>query len=264
MPAEPRRRLPKMREETRRRREEILRAALTIFGSKGYNNGPLTEIADQVGMTHAGILHHFGSKNQLLLEVLDYRDRADVADLADQHIPGGIELFRHLIRTAAANAGRPGIVQAYAVLSAESVTDGHPARAYFEQRYQVLRREIREAFVAVCQERGVTDAGAIDAAAAAILAVMDGLQVQWLLAPDEVQLAPVTEFAISAIFNAVLRPQPSALAEQSDAAPSPDTGGSPDPAPPPDAGGPSDITSDIKDGEGSGDAQGGRFGRAGD
>jgi len=195
-----------MREETLRRREDILKAALTTFGSKGYNRGPLTEIADQVGMTHAGILHHFGSKDQLLLEVLDYRDKTDVAELEDQHIPGGIELFRHLVRTAVANADRPGIVQAYAVLSAESVTDDHPARAYFEDRYRVLRGEIRAAFAAVCAERGVTDPGAIEHAAAAILAVMDGLQVQWLLAPDDVELAPATEFAISAIFSAVLHP----------------------------------------------------------
>jgi AcrR family transcriptional regulator len=206
MSVEPRPRVPKNREETVRRREEILRAALLTFGTKGYNKAPLTEIADQVGMTHTGVLHHFGSKNQLLLAVLDYRDRTDVADLPDQHIPGGIELFRHLVKTAVANADRPGIVQAYAVLSAESVTEGHPARAYFEERYRVLRGELRQAFVELCKERGITDTAAIDSGAAAILAVMDGLQVQWLLAPDEVQLAPMTEFAISAIVDAVLRP----------------------------------------------------------
>lgn len=213
MPAQPRQRTSKMREETARRREEILRAALNTFGSKGFNKAPLTEIADQVGMTHTGVLHHFGSKDQLLLEVLEYRDRSDVADLPDQHIPGGIELFRHLIKTARANAERPGIVQAYAVLSAESVTEGHPARGYFEQRYRVLRGELREAFIEVCKQRGVTDTAAIDGAAAAILAVMDGLQVQWQLAPDEVQLAPVTEFAIAAIFDAVLHPRRSELSE---------------------------------------------------
>ena len=52
-------------------------------------NGTLADIADQVGMTHAGVLHHFGSKDQLLLEVLAYRDETDVADLEEQHIPGG-------------------------------------------------------------------------------------------------------------------------------------------------------------------------------
>jgi hypothetical protein len=40
---------------------------------------------------------------------------------------------------------------------------------------------------------------------------MDGLQVQWLLAPAEVDLARSTEFAIRAIVAGVISPQPSAL-----------------------------------------------------
>jgi AcrR family transcriptional regulator len=205
------RRAPRARPETLAKRTEILRAATATFGAKGYNKGPLTEIADQVGMTHAGILHHFGSKDQLLLEVLQFRDQADVEGLENQRIPDGIELFRHLVRTAFANEHRRGIVQAYAVLSAESVTDDHPGRGYFEHRYQTLRREIREAFEVVCAERGITVPATVDRAAASILAVMDGLQVQWLLARDDVELAEASAFAIEALVTAVLHPRPSPL-----------------------------------------------------
>ncbi len=196
------------RPETLERRRRILSAAMTTFGSKGYNKGPLTEIADQVGMTHAGILHHFGSKDQLLVEVLRYRDESDVEGFAERHIPDGVELFRHLVRTAFANEQRPGIVQAYAVLSAESVTDDHPARPYFEERYRTLRAEIAAAFRVVCAEHGVTEPDTVDRAAAGILAVMDGLQVQWLLARDDVELARASEFAIEALVSAVVHPQP--------------------------------------------------------
>jgi len=203
---EAKRREPKMREETVRKREEILKAALTTFGNKGYNKGPLTEIADQVDITHAGILHHFGSKDQLLLEVLSYRDATDVAELEGQHIPGGLELFRHLVKTAQLNTQRLGIVQAYVVLSSESVTDNHPARAFFENRYATLRREVRDAFEIVCAENGVTDRSTIDHASASILAVMDGLQIQWLLDPAAVDLAKSTEFAINSILSMVLSP----------------------------------------------------------
>lgn len=200
-----------MREETLRRREEILKAAMATFGSKGYHNGPLTEIAEQVDMTHAGILHHFGSKDHLLLEVLRYRDESDVAGLDGQHIPGGIDMFRHLVRTAFLNAQRAGIVQTYAVLSAESVTDAHPAREFFEVRYRTLRREAVEAFEALCAERGVTVPTTVRHASASVLAVMDGLQVQWLLDPTQVDLGEASEFAIEAIVSAVLDPRPSPL-----------------------------------------------------
>ncbi len=205
---------PRSRPATLERRKEILKAALEIFGSKGYNKGPLTEIAEQVDMTHAGILHHFGSKDQLLLEVLSYRDETDVEGLAEQHIPSGIELFRHLVRTAFANAERAGIVQAYAVLSAESVTDDHPGKAYFDGRYRTLRAEVAEAFEVVCAERGVDlDEPRVKRAAASILAVMDGLQVQWLLARDEVDLGETSQFAIEAIVQAVLHPVDSPLTD---------------------------------------------------
>jgi len=209
-------RVPRRRPVTLQRREDILKAALQTFGAKGYKNGSLADIAEQVDMTHAGILHHFGSKDALLLEVLSYRDSTDVADLADQHIPGGRDLFRHLIRTAALNESRPGIVQAYAVLSADSVTDDHPARAYFEERYRVLRGEVREAFELVCAARGITDARTVRHASAAALAVMDGLQVQWLLDPTAVDLAEATEWAIRGILAAVVAPRPSVLDEESD------------------------------------------------
>ncbi len=201
------RRVPRARAETLVKRTEILRAAAATFGAKGFKNGPLAEIAEQVGMTHAGILHHFGSKDQLLLEVLKRRDADDVADLEGAHMPEGAELFRHLVRTAFANEARRGIVQAYAVLSAESVTDDHPGRPYFEERYRTLRREIADAFTAICVERGITAPSTLDLAVASILAVMDGLQVQWLLTPDDVQLAEASAFAIEAIAAQVLAPQ---------------------------------------------------------
>jgi len=196
------------RPATKQKRTEILEAAVEIFGNKGSTNGTLADVAEQVGMTHAGVLHHFGSKQKLLLEVLAYRDQADVQDLDEKHIPGGPELFVHLVRTAFTNAQRPGIVQAYTVLSNESVTDGHPARSFFEERYTTLRREVSEAFQALCAQEGVTEPTTIAVASSSILAVMDGLQLQWLLHPEIVELGESSEFAIRAIVNSVLAPGP--------------------------------------------------------
>jgi len=207
-------RVPRSRPETIERRRDILKASLEIFGAKGYNKGPLAEIAERVGMTHAGILHHFGSKDELLLEVLRYRDESDVAQLEERRIRTGMDLFRHLVHTAFTNADRAGIVQAYAVLSAESVTDNHPAKDYFDGRYQTLRSEVAEAFTLVCLERGIdVYEDRIKQASASILAVMDGLQVQWLLDRSRVELGPATMFAIEAIVSAVVDPRESPLGE---------------------------------------------------
>jgi hypothetical protein len=64
----------------------------------------------------------------------------------------------------------------------------------------------------VCEERGITQPETVGHASASILAVMDGLQVQWLLNPEQVDLARANEFAIEAIVASVLDPSPSPLA----------------------------------------------------
>jgi AcrR family transcriptional regulator len=51
----------------------------------------LNEVAELAGMPHAGVLHHFGSSDQLSTAVLEYRDR-DVMDLEGQHIPAPDEV----------------------------------------------------------------------------------------------------------------------------------------------------------------------------
>ena len=198
-------RAAKPREETARKRRDILRAATEVFGSKGYTKGSLADIAELVGMTHAGVLHHFGSKDALLLEVLLYRDETDVEHLEGHHIPDGLDLFRHLVTTARLNESRPGIIQAFAVLSAESVTDDHPAKEFFTRRYETLRAEVREALVSICDPDDPPAEQDVDAAVASIIAVMDGLQIQWLLAPDAVRLAESSAFAIDAILSAAIQ-----------------------------------------------------------
>ncbi|KSW21838.1 TetR/AcrR family transcriptional regulator [Cellulomonas sp. B6] len=194
-------RVRRPRASTLERREEIVRAAARTFGTKGYRTGSLADVAEQVGITHAGVLHHFGSKEQLLVAVLQQRDDDGVRDLEGQHIPAGLELFRHLVRTVRANEARPGIVQGYTVLVGESVTEGHPARQWVTQRFAVLRGQVADAV----QDLGphVPRAAAVRAADA-IIGVMDGLQVQWLLDESAVDLPDATAFAIEAILGATL------------------------------------------------------------
>jgi hypothetical protein len=107
------------------------------------------------------------------------------------------------VRTARMNVERRGIVQGYTVLTAESVTEDHPARKWVTQRFSVLRREIADAIQEIA-EQPVSDEQALRAANA-IIGVMDGLQVQWLL-DGSVDLAESTTFAIEAILAAVLHP----------------------------------------------------------
>ncbi len=199
----PIRRLPS-RPETVRKREEILEAAVAIIGEKGYSAASLAEIGERAGVTHAGVRHHFGSKDNLLLEAVRHRDETDLGEFKEAHMPFGADLFRHLVNTAFKNAHRAGIVQSFIVLSAEAVTASSPIREYFETRYVMLRKELSDSFRAMCAEAGVESDEKVAHGAASILALMDGLQYQWTLDPTQLDLGEATAFGISAIATAVL------------------------------------------------------------
>ncbi|MEU3057739.1 TetR/AcrR family transcriptional regulator [Streptomyces griseus] len=183
--------------EARQRQQDILAIAMDAFAARGYNNASLAEIADRVGLTQAGVLHYFRSKALLLTSVLELRDQRDIEHLGPDR-PQGLEFLRHLVNTALLNAEREGIVRLYAVLSAESVTDDHPAQDYFRDRYHGLRVFVSDALREAC-ELPADRAELTDNAANAIIAVMDGLQVQWLLSPESVDMAASTDLVVTSL-----------------------------------------------------------------
>jgi len=198
------------RKSTPERRQEIVRAAAKTFGTKGYQKGSLIDIAAQVGMTHAGVLHHFGSKEALLIAVLEYRDEEGLETLSGQKMPLGLDPFVHLYRTAAVNAQREGLVQTYAAITGESVTEGHPARSFVISRFTALRGLIEDALRLVCGSDLPEDI--CTHAATSVIGVMDGIQLQWLLDKEAVDLPEATRFALEAILVAAMagkdRPRP--------------------------------------------------------
>jgi AcrR family transcriptional regulator len=171
------------------RRDEILRVALETFAERGYRGTSLAVVAERIGLTQQGVLHYFPTKQALLVEVLKLRDAEDYHRFDEGSDEPHLDGMRHLMEY---NATRPGVVQSFTVLSAESVTDAHPAREYFVQRYRVSRGHhvsgLRE-------ELGERIAGRLtpEQAAALLVAVMDGLQLQWLLDPDQIDLVDLVD-----------------------------------------------------------------------
>jgi AcrR family transcriptional regulator len=166
--------------KTAETRATILDAALHVFAQSGFRSGSLREIAQDVGMSEAGLLHHFESKAALLAAVLDRRDQLAVP-IVPPISRGGARVLRGLIELARFNASEPGVVELYTTLSAEATSASHPAHAYFVQRYATIRTTVRDAFVDL-EAHGLLHNGITpDGAARATIAMMDGLQVQWLL-----------------------------------------------------------------------------------
>ncbi|MFD8078150.1 TetR/AcrR family transcriptional regulator [Streptomyces sp. NPDC059718] len=166
------------------RKAEIIRAALEVIAERGYRGASLAAVAERVGLTQQGLLHYFPTKEALLVAVLEVRDRWDMASAALHGTAWPMEMVANLVEY---NATRPGVVQVFSVLAGDSVTEDHPAREYFRDRYTRVRRWAADSLRA---EYGGTLPGGLtpEQAAALLVAVMDGLQLQWLHDPGEVDM----------------------------------------------------------------------------
>jgi AcrR family transcriptional regulator len=174
------------------RRRQIIDSATAIIAERGYWGLSIQDVADSCGLTVNGVLHHMGSKDGLLIAVLDRRDLADLRVLAEllgvksptsawtpeeltalayEHGIGLRQMCRAIV---ARNAGQPEIVRLYCVLEAESLSPDHPAHSYFTERQRVAL----DGFAQLAPAG--TDARALGSH---LLAVMDGLQLQWLRDP---------------------------------------------------------------------------------
>lgn len=175
--------------KTAARRREILEAGMDVFATNGFRSGSIREIAEVVGISQAGLLHHFANKNELLAGVLELRDdRAN--EYVDTSAPAGIETIRGFVRLIDFNAEQmPGLVELHCVLSAEATSPEHPAHDYFVRRYVWVESFLTDAFTTM-RAAGQLAAG-IDPGSAArgMIAMSDGLQVQWLLNRNSVDMA---------------------------------------------------------------------------
>jgi AcrR family transcriptional regulator len=169
------------------RREDILTAAVAVYAEAGYHGSSLREIAKRAGLTHAGLLYYFPTKEALLAAVLERRDAEDT-EREQLAIPPGLDFLRHMLALMEHNTRHPGIVDLYSRLAAEAMAADHPAHGYFERHYRLARDHAVGSFRTLA-DRGQLRAGvAPEPAALAFVALMDGLQVQWLTMPAEVDV----------------------------------------------------------------------------
>jgi len=171
-------------------RKAILVAAADVFAENGYRGTSLTEIANRVGMTQPGLLHHFNTKDQLLLAVVEEHETSSehTASMMHDLAPDSFHLVDSIEKLAASNMGARQAQLLLTTLSAEAIPRNHPLHEHFVQRYKTFRRGLG-AIIARAQEHGsVRDDVNPQEIAREIIATLDGLHLQWLLDPKEINL----------------------------------------------------------------------------
>jgi AcrR family transcriptional regulator len=165
------------------RRLEVVDMAVDVFGQYGFKGGTLQHVADRVGLTPAAIIKLFGSKERLLIAVLEHWDvvtgQVMGADLR------GAELLEGFKRLMAYHARHRGLMELYTTMAAEATSPEHPAHGFMTERYRSTLANMRRLFTDAIGDGhfgAMTEAEIADEAEC-LLATMDGLEIQFLLNP---------------------------------------------------------------------------------
>lgn len=160
--------------------QEIIRTAILVFADVGYHGASLRDIAARVGISHPGLLHHFPNKAALLEAVLEYRDAVDEESF-EEDVARGTDYFDALLNLVERNRLRRPLVELFAGLSTEATSPDHPAHDYFQRRYTRVVREQSAHLRERAARGGLAPGVDPEQAARTVVALIDGLQVQWLL-----------------------------------------------------------------------------------
>lgn len=162
----------------------IVAAAEQLFAESGYRGASLANIAERAGVTQSGLLHHFNSKEELLLAVLEHHGVNDDAVLLKPLSLGGSAVIGGLRDLIVDNAQNRVSVRLFAVLVAESTAVEHPGHDYMRERYERLRNRLVGALSSGIDRGEIREDVDLETLASALIALMDGIQLQWIYNPD--------------------------------------------------------------------------------
>ncbi|ULE35768.1 TetR/AcrR family transcriptional regulator [Mycobacterium sp. IDR2000157661] len=159
------------------RRQRILFVAERLLARNGWRNTSLAQIAKEAGVTPAGLLHHFESKEQLLNAVLDARDADD--EIHADYLAG--DLITELSRVPERFDRAPELIGTFVVLLVENIAPDAPLHDRLHKRY----RDAVDIITAIIKrgQAGGKYRADLDAAGKAveILAFISGMETLWLL-----------------------------------------------------------------------------------
>jgi AcrR family transcriptional regulator len=187
------------------RRQRILVAAQRLMTRNGGRGTSLGQIAREAGVSPAGLLHHFESKDQLLHAVLDARDADDLAAADFSLSP--VEQIEHVAKRFERS---PELIGTFTVLLTENLNPKAPLHDRFLARYRDSV-EIIAAGIRRGQRLGEYRDDVNPAIKAAeIIAFLTGMETSWLLDPSVPLIEVFREYTTSLATMLATKPPSSA------------------------------------------------------
>ena len=172
-------------------RAKILAIAFEMMAEKGYRGTSIAQVAARAGISQSGLLHHFPSKQDLLIAVIDYRQQVDSRTLtdADGQPLLGWAAFDALAELVRKNSERPQVVRMFSTLCAEALDGDHPGHDWVQGHFADGERTLATAIGAGVAEGTMHPDMPAATVAHLTLAIMDGLQLQWLASEGSLDMA---------------------------------------------------------------------------
>jgi len=162
------------------RRQQILGQAADLIGRRGYYGFSIQDLADRCRLTGAGLLYYFGSKERLLIELIEDRDRrtaaavrAEIGLLGEPNKQFTMDSIRQAFHaTVVHNTTQPESVRLFSKLHAEAMDPSHPAHDYFAARRARVIESYSRLLAPFFSQPATT--------AIQLIAMMRGLEDLWL------------------------------------------------------------------------------------
>ncbi len=155
------------------RRAQLVEAALESFAEHGFERASLRDIAARAGVTHAAVLRHFGSKEELLLAALERRDEENNSVIAELKAREATRQ-EYLETIHGAEFDDPAQQRNWLALRIAATNPEHPAHEYFERSYNRTRSYFRDNVVEGEPAFGLTASDK----ATLMMMLMDGARIQ--------------------------------------------------------------------------------------
>ncbi|RMO81536.1 TetR family transcriptional regulator [Pseudomonas syringae pv. philadelphi] len=179
------------------RKQALLDAATVIFARDGYSSASMREVALLAGITTVGLLHHFPNKEALLNALLERRDQRVTSRFQDLTTELTLEGFQKFLKMSMSFSIEDAAeCQAALLMNTESLSPSHPAWSWHNERFHLTHQHARGHLSALIEAGQIRADINVKALAQEIFSVMDGLQIQWLRSPEEVDVMAVFDIYV--------------------------------------------------------------------
>ncbi|MGC4175885.1 TetR/AcrR family transcriptional regulator [Demequina sp.] len=161
------------------RRAAILSTAMAIIDEQGHQGLTMRGLARECGLSAPGLMHYFPDMPTLVVAVVQYREERD--EELFSAIEPGPGMSRRMVDAMIDNiVARPKAAELFAIVEAQAIDPRHPGHEYFLGRAEAIVTQ----FAPIVAEEYANPEELIRQ----ILAVADGLQLNWLRDPTAFDL----------------------------------------------------------------------------